>query len=192
MSGPDRQGSKEPMTLANPAPLGSFGFALTTWLLGMIDAGLLPAASIPIVVAMAFAYGGTAQFAAGLMAMVKGNSFNFIANCSFGAFWWSFALFTEFFSTGVPQIAVGWYLIVWGVFTLAMWIASFTINRATFLLFLALGISLFLLGFARLQDAPVLTVWGGYGSLIAAVLAFYLAAAEIINEAHGRVVLPIR
>ena len=179
------------MKLANPAPLGSFGFALTTWLLGMIDAGLLPAASIPIVVAMAFAYGGTAQFAAGLMAMVKGNTFNFIANCSFGAFWWSFALFTEFLGAGVPQIAVGWYLIVWGVFTFTMWIASFTINRATFLLFLALGIALFLLGFARLKDAPVLTVWGGYGNLIAAVVAFYLAAADIINEAHGRVVLPI-
>ena len=179
------------MKLANPAPLGSFGFALTTWLLGMIDAGLLPGASIPIVVAMAFAYGGTAQFAAGFMAIVKGNSFNFIANCSFGAFWWSFALFTEFLGAGVPKIAVGWYLIVWGVFTFAMWIASFTINRATFLLFLALWIALFLLGFARLQDVPVLTVWGGYGSLIAAVLAFYLAAAEIINETHGRIVLPI-
>ena len=179
------------MKLANPAPLGSFGFALTTWLLGMIDAGLLPGASIPIVVAMAFAYGGTAQFAAGLMAMVKGNSFNFIANCSFGAFWWSFALFTVFFSAGVPQIAIGWYLIVWGAFSTAMLIASFTINRATFLLFLALGISLFLLGFARLQNAPVLTVWGGYGSLISAILAFYLATAEIINETHGRVVLPL-
>ena len=179
------------MKLANPAPLGSFGFALTTWLLGMIDAGLLPAASIPIVVAMAFAYGGTAQFAAGLMAMVKGSSFNFIANCSFGAFWWSFALFTEFFSTGVPPIAVGWYLIVWGVFTFAMLIASFTINCATSLLFLALGVALFLLGFARLQDVPVLTVWGGYGSLVAAVLAFYLAAAEIINETHGHILFPL-
>ena len=41
------------MKLANPAPLGSFGFALTTWLLGMIDANLLPAASTPVVVAMA-------------------------------------------------------------------------------------------------------------------------------------------
>jgi uncharacterized protein len=72
-----------------------------------------------------------------------------------------------------------------------MWIASFKINRATFLLFLALWIALLVLGFARLQDAPVLTVWGGYSSLIAAVLAFYLAAAEIINETHGRIVLPI-
>ncbi|HET9147347.1 MAG TPA: GPR1/FUN34/YaaH family transporter, partial [Acetobacteraceae bacterium] len=31
------------MKLANPAPLGLFGFALTTWLLSMINAGWLPA-----------------------------------------------------------------------------------------------------------------------------------------------------
>ncbi len=32
---------------------------------------------------------------------------------------------------------------------------------------------------------------GGYGGLITAALAFHLAAAEIINETHGHVVLPI-
>ena len=32
---------------------------------------------------------------------------------------------------------------------------------------------------------------GGYVGLLTAVLAFYLAAAEIINETHGRTVLPI-
>ena len=46
------------MKLANPAPLGLFGFALTTWLLSMINAGLLPATSMGLVLAMAFAFGG--------------------------------------------------------------------------------------------------------------------------------------
>ena len=76
------------MKLANPAPLGLFGFALTTWLLSMVNAGLLAGTTVPLVVAMAFAYGGTAQFAAGLMEMAKGNSFGFAAFCSYGAFWW--------------------------------------------------------------------------------------------------------
>ena len=34
-------------------------------------------------------------------------------------------------------------------------------------------------------------MYGGYLGLITAALAFYLAAAEIINETHGREVLPI-
>jgi succinate-acetate transporter protein len=32
---------------------------------------------------------------------------------------------------------------------------------------------------------------GGYLGLVTAVLAFYLSAAEIINETHGRMVLPV-
>jgi succinate-acetate transporter protein len=179
------------MKLANPAPLGLFGFATTTWLLSMVNTGMLPATSVPLVLAMAFAYGGTAQFAAGLMEMARGNSFGFIAFCSFGAFWWSFALFAKFLGIGVPGAAVGWYLLVWGAFTFAMWIATFKLNRVVFLVFLALWITFFLLGLAPLLAAPELTTLGGYVGLLTAIFAFYLGAAEIINETHGRTVLPI-
>jgi succinate-acetate transporter protein len=182
---------EEIMKLANPAPLGLFGFALTTWLLSMVNAGLLPGTAVPLVLAMAFAYGGTAQFAAGLMEMVKGNTFGFVAFCSYGAFWWSFALFAKFFGDGVPAAAIGWYLIIWGVFTFAMWIGTFPKNRALFLIFLSLTITFFLLGLAPLLGIASLTMIGGYFGLLTAILAAYLGAAEIINESHGRTVLPI-
>ena len=153
------------MKFANPAPLGLFGFATTTWLLSMVNAGFLPATSVPLVLAMAFAFGGTAQFAAGLMEMFKGNTFGFVAFCSYGAFWWSFALFAKFFGDGVPGAAVGWYLIVWGVFTFAMWIGTFALNRALFLIFLALWITFLLLGLAPLTGIASLTTYGGYFGL---------------------------
>ena len=179
------------MKLANPAPLGLFGFATTTWLLSMVNSGLLPPTTVPLVLAMAFAYGGTAQFAAGLMEMARGNSFGFTAFCSFGAFWWSFALFVEFFGANVTGPAIGWYLLVWGAFTFAMWIGTFALNRALFLIFGALWITFGLLGLKNLLGIPVLGTLGGYGGLITAALAFYLGAAEIINEAHGHDLLPI-
>ena len=179
------------MKLANPAPLGLFGFALTTWLLCMVNTGWLPGASVPIVVAMAFAFGGSAQFCAGLMEMAAGNSFGFIAFCSYGAFWWSFALFVTFFAKDVPGAAVAWYLFVWGAFSFVMWIAAFVLNRVLFLIFLIIWPTFLLLGLGDLLGNPLLTMLGGYGGLITALLAFYLAAAEIINETHGRVVLPI-
>jgi succinate-acetate transporter protein len=179
------------MKLANPAPLGLFGFALTTWLLSMVNAGLLPATTVPLVLAMAFAYGGTAQFAAGLMEFAKGNSFGFAAFCSYGAFWWSFALFVQFFGANVTGPAVGWYLLVWGAFTFAMWIGTFALNRALFLIFLALWVTFALLGLSDVLAKPELNVVGGYFGLLTALLAFYLGAAEIINEAHGHTVLPI-
>ncbi len=179
------------MKLANPAPLGLTGFALTTWMLSMVNAGWFTGTSVPLVLASALAFGGTAQFAAGLMEMPRGNTFGFVAFCAYGAFWWSFALLVEFFATNVPPSFVGWWLVMWGVFTLFMWVASLALNRALQAIFLALWITFFLLGAADLFTVPVLHQAGGYTGLITAVLAFYLAAAEVINETHGRVVLPV-
>ena len=86
---------------------------------------------------------------------------------------------------------VGWWLLMWGVFTFYMWLGSLALNRAVQLVFLALWITFFLLSAADLLAMPLLHVAGGYTGLVTAMLAFYLAAAEVINETHGRSVLPI-
>lgn len=179
------------MNSFNPAPLGLFGFALTTWLLSMINAGLLAGAGLGMVLAMAFAYGGTAQFVAGLMEMTTGNTFGFVAFCSYGAFWWSFALFVEFFAKGVPGVMVGWYLLLWGVFTFAMFIGTFALNKALQLIFGFLTATFVLLALKDLLGAASLGTIGGYLGLITAALAFYLGAAVVINGAHGRAILPV-
>jgi succinate-acetate transporter protein len=179
------------MKLANPAPLGLTGFALTTWMLSMVNVGWFTGASVPMVLASAFAFGGTAQFFAGLMEMPRGNTFGFVAFCSYGAFWWTFALFVQFFATGVPATFVAWWLVMWGVFTFYMWIGSLALNRAVQLVFLALWITFFLLGAGDGFAIPAAKLAGGYMGLLTAIFAFYLAAAEIINETHGRTILPI-
>ncbi|HEX7389062.1 MAG TPA: acetate uptake transporter [Acidiphilium sp.] len=179
------------MSVTNPAPLGLFGFATTTWLLSMINAGFFSGTSVPMVLAMAIAFGGTAQFVAGLMEVRNGNTFGFVAFCSYGAFWWSFALFIELFSKGVPGDFIGWYLFVWGVFTFVMWIASFALNRAVFMIFLTLWITYLLLALGIWLGAPTLTVAGGYIGLLCALCAAYTAAADIINITHGRAILPV-
>lgn len=179
------------MKLANPAPLGLFGFALTTWLLSMINAGWLPATGMGMVLGMAFAFGGTAQFAAGLLEAPRGNTFGFVAFCAYGAFWWSFALFVVFFGKGVPAAMVGWYLFIWGVFTFAMWIGTFVLSRATFLVFLALWITFMLLAFGAWSGVTWLTHLGGYAGLLTAIFAAYVGAADVINEVTARTVLPV-
>ncbi|MGC9269513.1 acetate uptake transporter, partial [Acidiphilium sp.] len=178
------------MKTANPAPLGLFGFALTTWLLSMINAGLLPATGMGMVLAMAFAFGGTAQFVAGMMEITTGNTFGFVAFCAYGAFWWSFALFVEFFAKGVPGPMVGWYLLLWGAFTLAMFIGTLALNRTLQLIFGALTITFVLLALNPLLGSPQLGIFGGYFGLLTAFLAFYLGAADVINTTHGKTVLP--
>ena len=185
--------SNEPSrtTFSNPAPLGLAGFALTTWLLSMINAGWYTGDAMNLVLAVALAFGGTAQMIAGAMELPRGNTFGATAFISYGAFWWSFALFVLFLHDKVPASFVGWYLFLWGVFTFYMWIASLKAPRALQLVFLALWITFFLLAAGDWTGMAALRVAGGYGGLITAALAFYLSAAEVINETHGRTVLPI-
>lgn len=176
---------------ANPAPLGLIGFGATTWLLSMINAGWMSGDGLGLVLAMAFAYGGTTQLIAGIMEYPKGNTFGTVAFISYGAFWWSFALFVHFFAAKVPAAFVGWYLFVWGVFTFYMWIATFKKNKALMLVFLALWITFVLLALGEWTGSSGFHVAGGYVGLLTALLAIYLSAAEVINDSFGRTVLPV-
>jgi succinate-acetate transporter protein len=179
------------MNYANPAPIGLLGFAFTTWLLSLVNAGFYTGESVPMVLAMALAFGGTAQFIAGLLEYPRGNTFGFVAFCGYGAFWWSFALFVKFFSSGVPASFVGWYLALWGAFTVAMLMATCKSNLVAKLLFTALTITFAALSAGEFTGSASLHHAGGYLGLLTAFLAFYLAAAEVINEAAGKTVLPI-
>ena len=77
--------------MANPGPLGLAGFGLTTVVLSSINAGLLPPEAVPVVVPLAFAYGGVAQLIAGVLEFKTGNTFGMVAFTSYGLFWWWFA-----------------------------------------------------------------------------------------------------
>ena len=50
--------SESAAAIANPAPLGLAGFALTTLMLSLVNAGVISAKAEPIVFGLALAYGG--------------------------------------------------------------------------------------------------------------------------------------
>jgi succinate-acetate transporter protein len=175
----------------NPAPLGLAGFALTTWLLSMINAGWFSGEAMGLVLACAFAYGGTAQAIAGVMELPRGNTFGATAFISYGAFWWSFALFVLFLHGQVPPAFVGWYLCLWGVFTFYMWLATFRSSRVLQAIFLALWLTFFVLAAADWTGSAAWRTAGGYLGMLTALLAFYLSAAEMLIETYGYSVLPI-
>jgi uncharacterized protein len=78
-------------SVADPAPLGLAGFALTTFVLSAVNAGLIPKPAEPVVLGLAFGYGGLAQFCAGMWEFKRNNTFGATAFTSFGAFWIAFA-----------------------------------------------------------------------------------------------------
>ena len=176
--------------LGNPAPLGLFAFASTTWLLSLFNAGLMDAKGLALVFAMALVFGGTAQAIAGIIAFVRGNTFPGVAFVAYGAFWISVVAYFKLFGAGAGSF-IGWYLFVWGVFSFYMWIATFRHNMALQLVFLALWITFMLLAIGDGFGIPLSTTLGGYLGLVTAALAAYLSAAEIINADYGRTILPV-
>lgn len=96
-----------------------------------------------------------------------------------------------FFASTVSPEFIGWYLVAWGTFTLMMFVGTLTKPRALQAIFLCLTITFYLLAAGDFTHNSTITNIGGNFGLITAFLAFYLAAAEIINESFGREVLPI-
>ena len=183
---------------ANPAPLGLAGFGLTTVVLSSINAGLLTGDGPTLtaaVVPLAFAYGGVGQIIAGVLEYKNGNTFGTVAFTSYGLFWWwyAFLLWTAGAGWIKPPAgnAVGLILLMWGVFTLYMWIPTFRLNLCLWTLFLLLWITFFLLASGDLGMGLGWRVAGGWLGLITGLDALYLSFAEVTNATVGKAVLPV-
>ena len=186
--------SEQVRLIADPAPLGLGAFALTTFLLSLANAGIMPAEAEPIVFGVALAYGGIAQILAGMWEFRKSNVFGATVFTSYGAFWLSFWAYVTFYAPKVPAelhgTAAGWFLISWGIFTTLMLVAALRTTAVLALLFAVVAVVFFLLGLGALTASPVLTVTGGFLGIIAAGLAWYLCLAGIAASTFGRPVLP--
>ena len=88
--------SEQVRMIADPAPLGLGAFALTTFLLSLVNAGVMDAKTEPVVLGVALAYGGIAQILAGMWEFRNGNVFGATAFTSYGAFWLSFWAYVAF------------------------------------------------------------------------------------------------
>jgi succinate-acetate transporter protein len=181
--------------VANPGPLGLAAFGVTTVVLSSINAGLLPGEALPAVIPLAFAFGGFAQILAGLMEFKNGNTFGTVAFTAYGAFWWWYAFLIWTVGAGwiKPPAAsgVGVALLMWGVFTLYMWIATFPLNRTLWSIFLLLWITFFLLAGGDLGMGAGWHTAGGYVGLLTGIDALFLSFAEVTNATFGRVVIGV-
>ena len=180
---------------ANPAPLGLLGFGMTTVLLNLHNAGFYPLDSM--ILGMGLFYGGLAQVIAGIMEYRNGNTFGTTAFCSYGLFWWSLVALiimptVTFFDVAKPLgVATAAYFFMWGLFTFIMFFGTFKTNRVLQFVFLSLAILFFLLTARDITGNTTIATIAGYEGIICGLSAFYLALAEVVNEAHEKTILPI-
>lgn len=179
----------------NPAPLGLLGFGMTTVLLNVHNAGFLPLSSM--ILAMGIFYGGIAQVIAGIMEWKKGNTFACTAFVSYGFFWLTLVGLLVLPKLGwwepVAEAGptMGVYLFLWGLFTFLMFFATLKLNKALQFVFGSLTILFFLLSAGEFTGNTGLTTLAGYEGIICGLSAIYAAIAQVINETHGRTVLPL-
>jgi len=190
---------KTTLAVADPAPLGLGGFALTTFILSGHNA--FGAAAVPLLAFFGYAifYGGLAQFMAGMYEFRNRNTFGATAFTTYGAFWMGLAAFVGLLLMGKVQPAevapsLGWILLAFAIFNTYMLLWSTRINMAVFLVFLTLEITEILLfvGNFRGEAAGVgLVKIGGYFGILTALVAWYTSAAGVVNSMASKPVLPV-
>ncbi|CAM0137905.1 hypothetical protein VKS41_001127 [Umbelopsis sp. WA50703] len=188
--------------IANPGPLGLCGFALTTFVLSLHNAGAGVPATGPsnVVVGLAFFYGGLVQLLAGMWEFKTGNTFGATAFSSYGGFWLSFGLIfvpgagiLDGYAKATTQTlenSLGIYLLGWTIFTGIMLIASHRSSGGLVALFFFLFITFVLLTASKFNANTTLQVAGGAFGVVTAIIAWYNALSGLLTKESSYFQLP--
>ena len=177
--------------IANPAPLGLLGFGMTTVLLNLHNAKIIPLSAV--IVAMGFALGGAAQIVAGIMEFKKNNVFGATAFSAYGFFWWSLVAiwWNPIKSAAADSVSMGFYLLLWCIFTLFMSIGTLKHNRATQVVFFSLTLLFLLLSLGDFTGISLITTIAGVEGIICGCSAIYAGLAQVVNNEFKKTVLPL-
>jgi len=193
--------------IANPAPLGLSAFALTTFVLSLINMSARNVTEPNLVVAAAYGYGGLVQLLAGMWEMAVGNTFGATALSSFGGFWISFAIILTPGGFGIVEglggasspeflYSFGFFLFGWFIFTFLLLLCTLRSTVMFFLLFFTLDLAFLCLGIGYIaleNGAPRAGAIkaGGVFGILAAFLAWYNALAGIADSSNSFFVIPV-
>ena len=179
---------------ADPSTLGLWGFALTTIVLSLHNAGIVPTTGLTL--AYAFFWGGMAQVFAGWMDFKRGNMLGGTAFSTYGLFWIGLALAfvlsswdSSVFSFDGAEL--GAWFALWGVLTLVYTAGAYLARARVLTSVLALlTVTFWVLAAAFYTGSPAVTRAGGWLGVVTGLDALYLGLALIINWSARRPVLP--
>jgi succinate-acetate transporter protein len=179
--------------IADPGPLGLAAFALTTFLLSAVNAHWTNGNSAGTAfLGYALAYGGGAQFLAGMWEFRNRNVFGATAFSSYGAFWIGLFIWIKNAPANTGH-DLGWILLAFAIFNLYMLIMATQVNMAVFLVFLTLQLTEIFLFVGNFTDNGTggISQIGGYLGVLTALVAWYTSAAGVANGLNGKIRLPV-
>ncbi len=177
------------LKLGNPAVVGLAGFGMTTLTLQCHNLGWCGLAPV---IWLGLCFGGTAQLIAGLLEFKTGNNFGFCAFTGYGAFWISLCLMLIFGTNAdlVKSYSVlkftgtdlGYYLVMWTIFTAILFVISMKHHTVLALLFLTLLLGFFGLDLKELAENAFAGTLAAYDLLVCGALALYLMMVTVAAE----------
>ncbi|WP_057461893.1 GPR1/FUN34/YaaH family transporter [Pseudovibrio sp. POLY-S9] len=175
----------------NPAVIGLAGFGMTTFVLQMVNIGLLE--NMGPVLWLGVFVGGLAQLVAGFQTGKTGNNFGYSAFTIYGAFWLAFAGILVgnklgFYTSSHSDI--GFFLLPFTIYTGIMFYGALHIHTAEASIFGSLLLGFILLVLGHFGPA-VFNVIAGYVLILCSFCAWYVMAHIIYKDVCGRDVLPV-
>lgn len=194
--------AKNMAVTADPLPLGLVGFAAATFTVSTVLAGWFGPEGLVAAIPVLIVFGGIAQFLAGMWAYARGNVLATVAFGSFGSFNVAFGILlwmnrVGFLGLKLTQGDTNVSLVA-GVFVLMFALIAGFLAYAALAENLLIATVLGFLALAYLADGAALWVGGhnfigaigGYAGIVSSLLAFYAAAAIVVNAVRGREALP--
>ena len=181
--------------LADPGPWAVAAFATTSFILGLYNTHLLGSGSLPIVFPFAFFYGGLIQIIVGILEVQRGNLFGAVVFGTYGPFWVIYGAISIWFAKLATPASVSSgvsaFLAMFAIMTFFFFLASLRTDRVLVAIFALIFIGLVFLAINAESGTVFWQKAGGWVTLAFAVLAWYHAAADMINFTFRRAVVPL-
>jgi len=180
-------------TTTNPAAFGLCGFGMSTLLLNLHNIGLFPLDSM--IMAMGIFFGGIAQVMVGNIEAKKNNMFGMVAFGSYGFFWIILIALMMIPKLGLGEAptpnAMGWFLVVWGIFSTGLFIATFSLTKMMRVLFGSVVALFFLLAIADFTGNATIKLIAGIDGIFSGSFALFIALAMVINDTFNKEIIPL-
>lgn len=177
--------------IGNPAPLGLSTFALSTFILSLINTGACGVHIPQVVIGMGIWCGGLLQIIAGVWDMFEGNTFGAVAFSAYGSFWMAYAtIITDFF--GIEKAyeehpeqfanAMGFFLLSWTLFSAMMTLCTMKSTICFMMLFVVLTCNFTLLTISEFTGVKACKSVAGVLGLVDSIIAWYIAYCAIATQ----------
>ncbi len=184
--------------IAAPSILGLYAFAGSTLIVAAELAGWYGNSQTSLFLfPFAAAFGGVAQFAAGMWSYKARDAIATAMHGMWGSFWIGYGILHLLFATGTltapqgPFPALGFWFIALAWITIMGAIAATAENAALTAVLGTLALGSVFAAIAELLGSDAWTVVAGWTFIVSAVCAWYTASALMFEGVAGRSVLPV-